>query len=38
MCDGHNGHETLSLGKMMKNKNQLMNKLEELKNSISTFK
>ena len=37
MCDGHNGHETLSLGKMMKNKNQLMNKLEELKNSISTF-
>ena len=37
MCDGHNGHEILSLGKMMKNKNQLMNKLEELKNSISTF-
>ena len=37
MCDGHNGDKIISLGKMMKNKKELMEKLEKLKNSINIF-
>ena len=38
MCEEeHNGHEVISLGKKMKNKNELINKLEELKKYINIF-